>query len=81
MKPAFYISPERLKRAFVNTTVEEKERIRSMVVNTCLEVLRDCPDHATRCDAYAVLLGVGVPNRINGGWDRHYFMPGYWGDN
>jgi hypothetical protein len=41
-------------------TAAERYRLRQIVVQSMLDVMRDCPDRQVRADAHAVLMKMGV---------------------
>ncbi|MEZ0002917.1 hypothetical protein [Sinorhizobium fredii] len=49
------LNRNRLERGLALLTPDEQHRLRQDVVNTCVEVMRDCDDPSVRNDAYDVL--------------------------
>lgn len=45
----------RLERGLALLTPDQQHELRQAVVNTCIEVMRDCDDGCIRSDAYQVL--------------------------
>ncbi len=45
----------RLERGLALLTPDQQHELRQAVVNTCIEVMRDCDDQSIRSDAYEVL--------------------------
>ena len=50
------VPDELVMRAVSSLTPEQRRAMDGVVITTCLEAMRDCPDRAVRAEAYDVLM-------------------------